>query len=220
MITIRRTLIISLMILLTACTGAAQSAATSEAVGPLNTSYQNALPIPSQLAIGMLELKGTPNAVDKSEAAELLPLWKGLRVLGQSSTAAPQEIQALIKQIQSTMKPEQVQAIADLKLTEQNLTAYLGQNGGAFGGQGSNPSQQATRQAARQSGQGGIPGGPPGGFEGGIPGGGGFGGSGFGGTGAQTTRTPSAGNFSSRQGSTGINIFLVNLVIQFLQGIQ
>ena len=65
----------------------------------------------TKLALGTLKLEGTPLAVDKATAAKLLPLWQLLLQLNTSSAAAPQEVTAVIDEIQATMTPAQSQAI-------------------------------------------------------------------------------------------------------------
>jgi hypothetical protein len=211
-----------LIILLSACASVGQSATPTPVgtgiISQLKTDYANALSPLDQLAVGTLKLDGTANAIDKAEAAELLPLWKVLRLLSSSNTAAVEEINAAIRQIGQTMKPEQVNAIAAMQLTSQDMAAVFSSGGLAFGpgGGGSGtltPEQQATRQALRQGGGGG------GGFQGGgggFPGGGGGfpGGGGGGGQGAQQT---AVARVSSSRITTGIDLRAVNVVITFLE---
>jgi hypothetical protein len=200
---ILKNLSLSMLLFLTACasSGLVATPVSIGAGSQLTADYPNALPVLSQLAIGTLKLKDTAHPIDKAEAQKLLPLWKVLRTLSTSNSAAVEEINAAIRQIERTMTPEQIKAIADMRLTQQDMAAVFGT---AFGG-GSRtltPEQQATRQAARQSGQGAF---GPGGFPGG-----GFGG--FGGGGQPTQQSAN----STRAGS-GINIGLVSAVIAFLQ---
>jgi hypothetical protein len=222
---------VGLLLLASACSGVALASAPTTsvtAIPPLTVDYQGALPGISQLGLGMFKLEGTPQAVDHAEAVNLLPLWKGLRALSGNQTTAPEELQALMRQIQETMTPDQVQTIAAMQLTSQDIATVLQANGfqmagGAGSGRFGNltPEQMATRQAARQSGQnsgrsgqgGGSSGRQGGGFPGDGGGGGGFGGGGFGG--AQTTQTPFP--YANRGGNT-INLVLLQAVIQFLQG--
>jgi hypothetical protein len=160
---------------LVACSGAAAGSNPSTAPtssGPLNTDYENALPLPLQLAAGTFKLEGTPNAVDATSAAQLLPLWKAVRSLSTSDTTASEELDAVYKQIQDTMTPEQVQAIADMKLTTSDMRTIAQDMGLNFGGGGNGfanltPEQQATAEAFRQNRQAGG-----GFFQGGLPGGG------------------------------------------------
>lgn len=177
---------------LSACSGAV-AANEATAGGGLSTDYENALPVELQLALGTVALDGTEHAVDAETATELLPLWKAVRSLSESDSAAPEEIQAVFEQIEETMTPEQVQAIAAMQLTREDM-AELGQEMGLNLGAGGRfgeitPEMQATIEAARESGEfppGGFPGGgfagggPEGGaFPGGGPGAGGFQGGGL-----------------------------------------
>ncbi len=61
-----------------------------------------------KLALGTFKLDKTNYPVDAAEAAQLLFLWKGMRNLSQEQSVANEEVQGLIKQIQDTMKPEQI----------------------------------------------------------------------------------------------------------------
>jgi hypothetical protein len=187
-----------LLLLLTACAGGVQAEPNTDASANvqlgtnggsgtvLNMDYENALPVNLQLVLGTFELEDTEDAVTAEKAAELLPLWKAARSLSESETVAAEEMAALFDQIQDTMTPEQLSAIAAMQLTREDVAAIaeeqgleLGSGGGGFDFENLSPDQQATLQALRESGQrpgGGGPGG--GGF---IPGGGGPGGGGPGG---------------------------------------
>ncbi|HEY9529650.1 MAG TPA: hypothetical protein VIR02_21340, partial [Anaerolineales bacterium] len=99
-----------------------------------------------------------------------------LEVLYGSDTAASQEIEALITQVQETMTAEQTQAITALNLTRQDMMSIMqaqgmlpggAQNGNSPGAGTSNNGGQAIRP-----GGGGFAGGPPpdgGEFPGGGP---------------------------------------------------
>lgn len=184
-----------LILALAACGGssAAETAVTngsgSSSSSPrLVEDYKDALPVQSQLAVGTLQLEGTDLAVDEALAAEILPLWRAVQSLNNSDTTAEAEVTAVLNQIQNAMKPEQVSAIAEMKLTEESVTALI-EDGtltfgrGGFGGdiaQGNSNGGFAPPDGGAFAG--GPGGGPPGGgFAGGAPGGGGFPGGGFGG---------------------------------------
>ena len=116
-------LILSILFLpLVACTGAA--GATTQSTGASTD-----LPLASQLALGTLNLDETSYPIDKAQAAELLPLWKALRALSSSDTTAPQEIEALVKQIQNILTAEQVKAITDMQLSNEDLVAFMQEQG-------------------------------------------------------------------------------------------
>lgn len=176
---------------ISSCSAGVGAANEAQANGGLNADYENALSVEMQLALGSLALDGSENAIDAEEAGELLPLWKAISSLSQSDSAAAEEIQAVFNQIEETMTPEQIEAIAAMQLTREDMTELaeeLGLNFGAGGRFGElTPEMQATMEAARESGEfpqsefpgGGFAGRGPGGGglpSGGFPGGGGFGG--------------------------------------------
>ena len=171
----KTTLIILLLLTLgmTACSGNASNAAgpatdnqTGRAAGELS--------MPMQVAIGTIKLDGTDNAVTKDQAEELLPLWETLQVLDSSDTAATQEKDALLTQIQETMTQQQMQAITALGLTRQDMFSIMQSRIQNVGGTQNNGTTQGSGTSTNRNGGFG-PGG--GGFAGGPPpdaGGGGF----------------------------------------------
>jgi hypothetical protein len=183
----------ALSLALAACAGAAPTADSANSDERLNADYENALPVESQLILGTLMLEDTDQAVDAEQAAELLPLWQMQKTLAGSDTASSAEKEALLEQIQETMTPEQIRAIAAMQLTQEDSFAYM-QKAGLIQRQ-----QFSGTPGASNSGGGNFPGGggsviiegggPPAGFEGGGPpagfqggqggGGGGFSGQGF-----------------------------------------
>jgi hypothetical protein len=149
----------------------------------LDEEFDNALPVSAQLGLGTLLLEDTELAVDPTQAAELLPLWKAARTLSESETVAEAELQAVFNQVQDTMTPEQVTSIGEMQLDQEQM-AQLAQDldlhfgfGGGQGFANLTHEQQSTAQAAREGGhfepgnfpEGGFPGGgnPGGGFPGG-----------------------------------------------------
>ena len=88
----------------------------------LDTSYPDALPASSQLALGTLLLEGTENAVTPEQAARLLPLWQSLRGGTLQGSA---EIRAALTAIERAMTPEQLRAIAAMRLTRQRLQDWM-----------------------------------------------------------------------------------------------
>ena len=170
--------------------------------------FRDAMPISAQLGFGTLMLEGSENAVDREQAAQLLPLWKAARSLSESETVAQTELEAVFSQIEETMTSEQIKAINAMQLTGEEMAQLmedLGIEVGFGGGFGNlTPEMQAT---ARESGEG-LPGGgfPGGGFPGGNPGGPGpGGGQGFGGgnltpeqRATMEARRPERGDFGAR----------------------
>lgn len=159
-------MILSILILtLTACGSAASTGAQPSSV-TLTDSYEDALPIQTQLIIGTFKLEGTDWAVTAEQATDLLPLWQVLQDLNDSDTAAQEEINALVDQIQETMTPEQIQAIVDMQLTQQDIFTIMQEQGVTKG----NSQQDSNSQSSSSSftpPQGGPPEGMP---DGGLPG--------------------------------------------------
>ncbi|CAN5471061.1 hypothetical protein BH10CHL1_BH10CHL1_34650 [soil metagenome] len=142
----------------------------------LKRDYDGALSVTMQAALGTMKLEGTSNAVTADQAAKLLPLWQATQ---SDAIQNPAEINAVYKQIEGTMTPVQMQAIATMKLTRTELQSWAQSQGiqmPTFGqGQGGqqqglsadaiatrragfanqDPSAQATRRAqfAAQGGQ-------------------------------------------------------------------
>jgi hypothetical protein len=120
-----------------------------------------------RLALGTLRLEGTPQAVDSQSAAQLLPLWQLMAELSTSSAAAPQEIAAVVDQIQATMTAEQIGAIDDMALSAGDLTgpaAAASSSTSASGDAAGAPVDAVIGGGVPPAGGGGIPGG-----QGGVP---------------------------------------------------
>jgi hypothetical protein len=147
---------------------AASATTTNSSSAVLNTDYENAVSIESQLVIGTLKLNSGDQALTKDQATALIPLWTNLKTITESmmpqrgqpgadanSTSEPQttntetqsKIDALMQQIQAIMTPEQLKAIADMKITQESAITILQDQGVNFGGprQGENGDQQAPQ---------------------------------------------------------------------------
>jgi hypothetical protein len=116
----------------------------------LDTSYEGALDAGSQLGLGTLKLEETDDAVTPEQAKTLLPLWQAL----QGGVTADAEVEAVMKQIEGTMTTGQLDAIAAMQLTQEDLREWMqdrgpGMGGPGFpgGGEGEIPPAMATRQA-------------------------------------------------------------------------
>jgi hypothetical protein len=150
------------LIALSACSSApaAPAAATTTqdtyTSANLDTSYEGALAVRNQLALGTLQLDGTANAITADQAKTLLTLWQALRGTTQSGASAQAEVSALLGQIESTLTADQIAAIKEMKLTQTNFQQWAAANGLTVGtgggqpgsGQGLSPEARATRQAA------------------------------------------------------------------------
>jgi hypothetical protein len=121
-------------------TPAQSSSAAGYTSQTLVTSYPGALDVSSQLALGTLELEGTEDAVTPEQAATLLPLWQAL----QSGVTAQAEVNAVLAQIERTMSPEQLAAIAAMQLTQDDLAAWAQEHGVSMPAPGGSPGGQGT----------------------------------------------------------------------------
>lgn len=162
-------LVVVMSLVLAACAPAAAPTAAlrSDALAssPLVSDYADATSLRNQLAYGTILLMDTPQAVTPEQARALLPFWQAVRSLSGTSETASEELNAVQNQIIETMQSEQLQAIADMKITNAQLTAFYAELGivmptPAAGvtrvpGSGRNVSEadrQATRTAAEASG--------------------------------------------------------------------
>ena len=117
----------------------------------LDTSYPDALDARNQLMLGTIQLEGTGDAVTTEQAKALLPLWQALR----GGVTARQEVAAVLKQIEGTMTSGQLEAIAAMQLSQEDLRTWMQEQGpgveggfpGAGGGREISPELRATRQA-------------------------------------------------------------------------
>jgi hypothetical protein len=151
-------------------------------------------------------------------AAKLLPLWELLHQLSTSTSAAPQEVTAVVDQIQATMSPDQMNAINSMQFTQADILSVFQQQGSTNGSGGT-----ATAGGTRPSGGTGSNRGNGGGqnffFGGGGAPGEGFPGGGTRNGGARTTQTPSQSTSAQRAQtlSNGTSTILVNEIIRLLE---
>ena len=153
-------IVIFLALFIASCSGTAAPVSTTG--GDLYVSqnlpvdYEGALAVRNQLTLGTLELNQTDLAVSAEQAQTLLPLWQALRSTQQAGGTAQAEVNALLTQIETAMKPEQLQSIASMKLTFTNMQEWATANGITMGsgsgtpsqGSGMSPEARATKQAA------------------------------------------------------------------------
>ncbi len=170
------TIFVLVVATLAACSTAQPSSTQNQAE---EIAVQEGQPLQNRLAIGILALEGTDQAVTPEQAQALLPLWKAVKSLSASDTASSEEIAALYDQIEELLEAEQVQAIQALNLSPEDTQALMEKYGVKMqtpGGAGENPEglsqdERATRIAQFQA---------QGGGGGQFQPGGGQGGSGFG----------------------------------------
>jgi hypothetical protein len=152
-----------------AASGGSSASATAAAdytSAALPAAYENALPAGTQLALGILRLEETPQAVTPAQAKALLPLWQAFQ---GGALQNQTEQNAVLKQIEGSLTADQTKAIAAMQLTNDDLRKWMEEHGQQFGpggaagtpGPGGGPpdmtdEQRAAFQATRQAG-----GGPP-----------------------------------------------------------
>jgi hypothetical protein len=152
------TIITLFTLILTACASAAGTTGTA----PSGNRAAGELPAQTKLILGTINLEGTDNAVSAEQAAELLPMFYVLQDLNDSDTAAQEEFDGLVSQIQETLTADQTQAINDMTLSMKDMFAITQSGSG----------RSSTTDAASTSGSGGGDmGGPPEMGGGGMPGG-------------------------------------------------
>ncbi len=95
-----------------------------------STTPDSAITPALKLAAGTIKLEGTDQAIDSASAAKLLPLWQLLAQLQDSQTANPQEITAVIDEIQLNMASAQIKAIDAMSISEAEL-GVVASNGGS-----------------------------------------------------------------------------------------
>ena len=186
-----------LTLILTACSASSTTLQASPA------TQEVTLPLATQLIIGTFKLEGTDQAVTTEQAKELLPMWQVYQDLLTSDTAAQEEVDGLVEQIQETMTAKQTQAITDMKLTQRDIFTLMQEKGlGLGGGQRNNSGGNSTGNGNNSGGNGGFasPDGSGGFPAGSPPDGGGFPGGDF--PGGNQSRNNSNGNSQSGTDTT------------------
>jgi hypothetical protein len=211
-------LLLLLTLTLTACSGSVSSAAGPAGNAP-GSGAAGELSMPLQVALGTIKLDGTKEAVTAEQAKELLPLWETLQVLTTSDTAATEEKDALVGQIQEAMTKEQTQAITSLGLTRQDMFSILQSRVQTFTGNQNNGNSQnggasTNRGSSFGSGDRVFVGPPPDG--GGFAGGGNFQGQGQGSQ-SQSGNSANTNNRPAAIDPNSIPTPLIQAVIEYLK---
>lgn len=95
----------------------------------ITTDYDDATSVRNQLAFGTMKLDGTAQAVTAEQAKTLLPLWQAMSALSGNTSTVPEELNAVQNQIFASMTPEQLQAIADLQITNAKISEFYAEKG-------------------------------------------------------------------------------------------
>jgi hypothetical protein len=80
--------------------------------------------------LGTLKLEGTESAVTAEQAKVLLPLWEALAGGILQSTA---ERSAVLRQIEGEMSRQQLEAIADMRLSFNDMRSWAEEQGAGMG---------------------------------------------------------------------------------------
>ena len=189
-------ILVVLALVLSACSAASTTAQST------STASTNSVSEKTGLMVGILKLEGTDQALTAKQASQLLPLWEVMKVLASSDTSAQVEVDAAFRQVKETLTASQLQAIADMKLTGEDITAFEQTL--------STTSVQTSSKTSSSSSQGGFdPGGGPGGDSvGGLI-------SGFSQTQASTTSSASSKTSSGTTNQIPAN--LLNALIKLAQ---
>jgi len=117
----------------------------------------------NELALGILNLEGTGQAVDSKSAAQLLPLWQLMDELSVNASASPEEIVAVVGSIKAAMTAEQINTIDKMQLTD--LSVVLAAQGRGSTNSTSAISTKSAQTSTGSTGQGTVLtstlGGPP-----------------------------------------------------------
>jgi hypothetical protein len=199
-------ILFTLLIIFTIALAACSTSSTDTAIRSTDAN----LPIAAQLAVGTLKLAGTDQTVTIEQAQDLVVYWETYKQLTQSDTAAQAETDGLIAQIEETLTTDQMQAITDMNITQQDVFASM---------QGVTVATNSSSTVSTMSGSAGGAGGPPA-DGGGAPPDGGMPADMNGAAPASSTdQTQNTQTGSSAAGTTGVPSALIEAVIQSLQEI-
>ena len=86
------------------------------------------LSVTDKLGIGILSLDEAGLSITSTQAADLIPLWQAVQILGADKNAASEEISALYSQIQNTLTLDQLAQIEQTTWTQEELVSLLQQH--------------------------------------------------------------------------------------------
>jgi hypothetical protein len=161
----------------------------------------------TRLALGILKLEGSSQAVSTTQAGELLTLWQGYQSLSSSDTSSQVELEAVVKQIEGSLTSDQLKAIEAMAISETSVNEVLSTLGGSVnaGAPASTPSASTNSQAGPVGGPDGV---PPAGDSMGV-------GDITGGLTAQST--PAAAQATAATSTVQVNPMLLRTLIQLLE---
>lgn len=122
-------MVVVLMASACAPTTSSSSEPTSVAGAYLNTEYDDAANLRSQLAFGIIKLTDTTVLINQEQAQQLIPLWQGIIALSGDSTTASEELIAIQDQITQALTIEQLNAIAEMQITNADLDSFYAEFG-------------------------------------------------------------------------------------------
>jgi hypothetical protein len=194
--------VIGMVLALTACGSTQSSSASATATTELSQE--------EQLLVGTIKLESTSLAVSADQARDLLPLWETLQSMASSGTAASQEVDAVVSQIESTMSPAQISRITAMNLTRQDLMAAATDTGTSLTISGSSSTTEAS-SVQPQAGAGTPAGGnPPADMGAGMP-------ASMGAQSAGQTGSTETASSQSTATTSQLSTALINTVVQLLQ---
>jgi len=111
----------------------------------------------AKLALLTFHLEGTDQQVTQEQAGSLLPLWKAVRAISESDTAAVEELAAVYRQIAGEMTEEQIAQMGNAYSEQADVQALMLE----LGVEPANPNGtgDGTRTGGPGTGMGGGPGG-------------------------------------------------------------
>lgn len=112
-----------------ACAPEVEATPTSLASVYLSSEYADAANVRSQLAYGTIKLTDTSNAITAEQAQSLIPLWQAVISLSGDDTTASEELTAVQDQITAILNETQLQAIAEMQITNAELNDFYAQYG-------------------------------------------------------------------------------------------
>lgn len=125
--------------------------------GQLRTDHADALAVTEQLALGLLRLEDTADAVTAEQAAQLLPWWTAVQ--GATLTTEAERL-AVVRHIEDRLTAAQLAAIQGMQLTQADAQAWSQAQGAPGPGQGGlAPGSAAPAGGEASSGRGGGAGG-------------------------------------------------------------